>query len=163
MSRVLLLLLAGACADPASGPTGTHPTAIDLPGHNECLGEGEEMSAETCRAVVEEDGRLPTVAHNASGTPPDPYDPRLFDEDYAWLTAEAKRCTCVCCHSSVIGGPGTHRWDIEYQPVWIDSASDWALQVFAGYTDEYEQTLPSDDPARVQAVVDAEIERRRGE
>lgn len=155
------VLLVAACADSADAPPTPAQETIALPGHNDCLPEGEEMSEETCRAVVEADGRLPTVSSNSSGTPPDPEDPRLSDPEYEWLTAEVRRCTCVCCHSTVIGGPGSHRWDIEYQPVWIDSASDWALQVFAGYTDEYPQTLPTEDLDRLRAVVDGEIARRR--
>lgn len=133
---------------------------IDLPGHNDCLPEGERLSAETCLAVVEHDGRQPTSSSNVSGIVADPEDPRLDDPEYQWLAGEIERCTCVCCHAASYGGPGVHRWDLEHAPVWIDSANAWTLSVFVGDTDEYAQTLPTSDPDRMRAVIDRELERR---
>ncbi|MCB9679045.1 MAG: hypothetical protein H6737_28345 [Alphaproteobacteria bacterium] len=159
MRRAILpWVLLAACEPRAAEDTDVH--AVELPGHNECLPAGEAMSDAVCEAVVEHDGRLPTTSANASGTPPDADDPRLTDPEYQWLAGEVERCTCVCCHSGALGGPGVHRWDFDYEPVWIDSANDWVLQVFMGNTDEYDQTLPTDDPARLQAVVERELARR---
>ncbi|GDX80451.1 hypothetical protein LBMAG42_22620 [Deltaproteobacteria bacterium] len=145
-----------ACA-PGERDSGAAPY---VPRHNECLPEGEAMSEATCRAVVEEDGRLPTHGGNKSGTEPDPVDPRLSDPEFLWMTAEVRRCTCSCCHTESWGGPGVYYWNLEFAPVWTDSASSWTLSVFAGLTGEANQTLPTDDLERLQAWVEAEGIRR---
>ena len=149
----------GLLAGCGTGEGGPH-TDVELPGHNECLPEGEVMSEETCLAVVEHDGRQPTSSSNVTGIAPDPDDPRLDDPEYQWLASEIERCTCVCCHTASYGGPGVHRWNFEHAPVWIDSANEWTLSVFVGDTNEYDQTLPTDDPERMRAVIDREPERR---
>lgn len=153
------ILLWTACTD-APKTAETLTDGPELPGHNDCLPEGEVMSDEICLAVVEEDGRLPTTSHDASNMAPLADDPRLTDPDYLWLQSEIERCTCRCCHTTGLGGPGVHRWDLAYKPVWIDSASDWALDVLRGETDEYEQTLPSSDPDRVWETIGLELTRR---
>ncbi|MEQ1506152.1 MAG: hypothetical protein ABMB14_28225 [Myxococcota bacterium] len=153
--------LAG-CAAPSgvSGAPDPIDTAENLPGHDACLPVGEAMSDDVCRAVVRHDNRIATVSSESSGVPaPDP-DPRLTDPEYQWLTSEVRRCTCSCCHSTEIGGPGSHRWDLDFEPMWIDSASDWALTVFVGDTEEPDQTLPSSDPERLRRVIDRELSRR---
>ena len=161
-NSIALVLFAtlGACDPTEQTPVET-PTVADLPGHNECLPPGEVMDDDTCLAVVEHDGRSPTTGANQTGMAPDPEDPRLTDPDYLWLEAEIERCTCVCCHKGSLGGPGVHRWDFEYEPVWIDSANDWTLAVFMGDTEEYEQTLPTEDQERLREVITRERERRR--
>ena len=138
-----------------------HPdTAPDLPTHSECLPEGEQMSEETCLAVVKHDNRLPTVSYYmANVEAPDP-DPRIDDVDYLWLAEQAQRCTCSCCHTSSLGGPGIFRWDLEFEPMWIDSATDWTLKVFAGFTYSEDQVLPIEDQDRLQRIVQAELDRR---
>jgi hypothetical protein len=151
------LLAPLACSDPAPSAPAPHP---DLPGHSECLPVGEQMSDEVCLAVVEEDGRVPTVSFNVSGVPSRPDDPRLQDPDFQWLESEIRRCTCSCCHSSEIGGPGSHRWDLAFLPVWIDSASGWSLTVLRGDTEEPDQTLPSSDPERLWDLIELELDRR---
>lgn len=152
-----------ACAEDPRDPLETGTEGPDLPGHNDCLPQGERMTDETCLAVVEEDGRMPTTSYNVSGMDPLPDDPRLQDEDYLWLQSEIERCTCRCCHTAGLGGPGVHRWDLAFQPVWIDSAASWSLLVLRGDTDEYEQTLPSDDPERLWQTVERELQRRKQE
>lgn len=153
---MLLLLL--ACATPGED---TAPAAhLDLPGHNDCLPEGEEMSEETCLAVVEAEGKYPTVSENKAGIDAPSDDPRLEDPELAWLTAEVKRCACACCHTARWGGAGVYFWDLDFEPVWIDSASLWSLSVFGGYTEEYEQTLPTDEIERVRAYLEREADRR---
>lgn len=153
LSVTMLLWACGRDA-PDSG------AAIDVPGHNDCLAEGEEMSEETCLAVVEEAGKYATVSENKSGAEAPSDDPRITDEDYAWLAGEVKRCACSCCHTASWGGAGVYFYDLEFAPVWIDSASRWTLQVLGGWTEDPDQTLPSTDIARVRAVIEAELARR---
>lgn len=153
-----VLLLLAACVDPTLEDSGE--PAIDLPGHNECLPDGQTMQDDACLAVVEDQGRYPTVSENKSGDVVDPDDPRQFDPEYVWLTTQARQCTCSCCHTKSWGGAGVYFWDLDYKPVWTDSASMWSLSVFAGLTDEYVQTLPVEDIERVRAYYDVERERR---
>jgi hypothetical protein len=129
-----------------------------LPEHSEC--QVDPMPDTICQEVVEEDPRQPTTSINQSDMPPIPDDPRLTDEDYMWLTDQIKKCTCVCCHSTNLQGPGTYFWDIDFDPIWIDSANSWSLIVLAGKTEEPDQTLPSEDPERVVEIIDREISRR---
>jgi hypothetical protein len=134
---------------------------VVLPGHNDCLPEGEEMSEEICRAVVAADPRQPTVSENKAPEEAGPNDQRLQDPEFLWVTSEVNRCTCRCCHTKSWGGPGVYFWDLEFEPVWVDSASNWSLSVFAGKTGEVEQTLPTEDIERLEAWVDGELDRRR--
>jgi len=136
-----------------------HPTT-SLPTHDECLPPGERMSDETCLAVIEHDGRLPGQSFDKSGVEVVGDDPRVGSDDLLWLTAEIERCTCSCCHQSELGGPGAYFWDLDYDGVWLDSASRWSLQVLAGIHDSENQVLPSDDLPRVQQIVLDEIARR---
>jgi len=158
MKTPLFALLLCACAPGASDPVDSG--APILPGHNDCLPEGQVMDDATCTAVVEEDGRMPTTPSRAPGTTNQADDPRMDDPELAWLLTEVRRCTCVCCHTNHIGGPGSHRWDIEFEPVWIDSMSDWSISVFGGYTDEPNQTLPSTDPVRLRTLLQRELQAR---
>jgi hypothetical protein len=154
------IFLACAGADLDSGDRGP---GIRIPGHNECLPEGEEMTAEVCLAVVEDQGRSPTASENKSGDEPGESAPRLDDPELQWLTSEVNRCACRCCHTASWGGAGVYFWDLEYSPVWTDSASLWSLGVFAGWTEEDDQTLPTADIERVRAYVQSEWDRRGGE
>ncbi len=153
-----MFLLFVACAPPADD---SEPT-LDLPEHNECLAHGEAYSDETCLAVVEQDGRFPGVSENKSGAEAPADDPRLADPELQWLTAEIERCACTCCHRARYGGPGAYFWDLDFSPVWIDSASLWSLSVLGGYTEDETQTLPTDEIERVRAYLEVEAERRRG-
>ena len=150
----MFLLALGCVAEPDSSP------APVLPGHNDCLAEGESFSAEVCSGVVAEQGRVATVSENKSGDAQDATDARQFDPELAWVTGEVTRCACACCHTQRYGGAGVYAWDLDWNPVWSDSASGWSLSVFAGYTSEPDQTLPTADLARLRAWVDAEIDRR---
>jgi hypothetical protein len=158
VNRTVWLLATWACA----GTETTRPAIdpVDLPGHSDCLPDGEEMSAEVCLAVVEADGRSPNVSSDQSDAPPPVPETRLDDPEYQWLTAEVKRCTCSCCHTMAYGGPGVHRWDLDFEPVWIDSMDDWAVNVFVGEAWSENQYLPTDDPERLQAVIGTELARR---
>jgi hypothetical protein len=161
MRLVPLLLL--ACAPDPGEPSADHAVAADtaepLPGHNEC--RAEALSTETCLAVVEADGRYPTTAEDRSYTDPVADDPRATDPELAWLRDDLRRCACACCHMGSVGGPGAYFWDLEWEPVWIDSASTWTIGVLLGETGEGNQTLPLGDRARASAILEAERERRR--
>ncbi len=150
-----------ACTSPPPDSGGS--PVLDLPEHSECLpSAGDSYSDAICQAVVDEAGRQPTVSENKSGMPPDWTDPRLNDPEYRWLTSEVKRCACRCCHTGAFGGAGVYFWNLEHQPVWIDSASGWSLSVLGGWTDEDDQTLPTDDIDRLRALIEAEMDRRQG-
>lgn len=156
LSGMLLALLLSC----APAPVTDSAAAPQLPGHNDCLPEGEAYSDEVCLAVVEADGRYPGYTEDKTDGRATADDPRLDDPDYQWLTDQASRCVCACCHRARYEGPGIYFWDLDYEPVWIDTASTWSLRVFAGWTDEVEQTLPTDDPERLRAAVQAELDRR---
>jgi hypothetical protein len=148
-----------ACAsDPPD--SGAPAEGIYIPGHNECLAEGEEMSEATCLAVVEDFGHYPTVSEEKTGYAAPLDDPRALDPEYLWLTAQIKRCTCNCCHHTSYGGPGAYFWDLDFLPVWTDSASRWSLSVLGGWTEEPDQTLPTEDLERVRAYIEGEYDRR---
>lgn len=155
-----VLLLALACA-PSPEPVDTGAPPVDIPGHNECLPLGEEMTEDVCLAVVEDFGHYPTTSENKSGDEPRPDDPRAEDPELAWITSEVKRCACSCCHTARWGGAGVYFWDLDWAPVWTDSASLWSLSVFGGYTEDYDQTLPTAEIERVRAWLELEAERRR--
>jgi hypothetical protein len=156
---MVLTLLMGCGQSTGAGAV---PIASEthLPEHSECVPEGQEMSVEICLAVVEADGRQPSQSFYKVSTPPPDPDPRMEDPEYGWLTSEASRCTCICCHSTSTGGPGVFHWDLDFEPMWIDSASDWTLLVFSGMEYSAHQALPTDDVPRLQALIQAELDRR---
>lgn len=148
-----------ACATDPTPPVPVD-TGTDLPTHSACLPAGEAMDEATCRAVVAHDGRQPTASLFKAGV--EAPSPEIRDDaDLAWLTAEARRCTCSCCHTAGWGGPGVHAWDLAYEGVWLDSASDWSLRVLSGIEPSADQQLPTDDPDRLLSIIGRELERRQ--
>ncbi|HEX5661826.1 MAG TPA: hypothetical protein VFX59_31760, partial [Polyangiales bacterium] len=109
-----------------------------------------------------------------------PDDPRLSDQPYldelAWVTSQIEATGCVCCHDSKVLGKQAGEWDIRLGPLWLDSLSDTGLALFAGLADSSvlgayppaenygfnrEITgIPSDDSARMQKFMLAELTRR---
>jgi hypothetical protein len=156
-----MIWLLACTPSPEPVETGDSSRYLDLPEHSECFELGHVMDEATCLAVVEEDGRYPTVSENKSGIEPDLDDPRIGDPELEWMRSEIQRCTCSCCHTKPWGGPGVYFYDLTWEPVWIDSASNWSLRVLKGDTNDEVQTLPSTDPERFEAVIEAELERRR--
>lgn len=154
---MLMLLACAASEVPVDDTAPAHP---DLPEHSSCPGD-EALTDEVCLAVVEEDGRYPTYSVNRSYNPDVEDDPRLEDPDYIWLEEQIRDCTCTCCHRTAFGGPGVYLWDLDYEPVWIDSMSSWSMRTFAGETDEAAQTLPVEDVERFLSVIEAERQYRR--
>jgi hypothetical protein len=109
-----------------------------------------------------------------------PDDPRLSDTTYmdelAWVRSEAESSACACCHSSSRTPSGAAVWDTEAGSLWIDTVSDEALAMLAGFTDSAafgflptaqnngfdrsETGLPTTDVTRLRAFVTRELERR---
>ena len=156
------LALLVACAPSGGDSAAPTETALpDVPGHNDCLAEGEEMTEEVCLQVVEVDGRYPTVSEDKSDLAGIEADRRAEDPELLWLTDEIRRCTCSCCHTARWGGPGVYFWDLDFEPVWIDSASLWTLSVFGGWTEEDAQTFPLEDLDRVRSYIEGVQDYRR--
>ncbi|MCA9609544.1 MAG: proteinase inhibitor [Myxococcales bacterium] len=107
-------------------------------------------------------------------------DPRLEDADYLaevdWVRSQAEASACSCCHSASRTPSGAAVWDTEAGPLWIDTVTDEALAMIAGYTDsaafgflEASQNngfdrsrtgLPTTDVPRLQAFAERELARR---
>lgn len=116
----------------------------------------------------------------ASPTVPDPEDPRLDDEAYlaevAWIKDQAESSACSCCHTASETPEGAAIWDTEAGALWIDTVTDEALAMLAGYTDSaafgfldagenntFDRSatgLPTTDSARLLAFAERELERR---
>lgn len=110
----------------------------------------------------------------------DPSDPRLDDaaylEEVAWVRAQAEASACVCCHSDADTPSGPALWNIDAGDLWIDTVSDEALAMFAGFTpsasfgflpveenngfDRSTTGLPTTDVPRLQAFAETELARR---
>ncbi len=111
---------------------------------------------------------------------PNPADPRLDDAEYmaevTWVKEQAEASACVCCHSETGTPSGPAVWDIEAGDLWIDTVSDEALAMFAGFTpsdsfgylpaeqnngfDRSITGLPTTDVERLQAFAEMELGRR---
>jgi hypothetical protein len=107
-------------------------------------------------------------------------DPRIDDaafmDELAWMTQQVEACACVCCHDSRSFGGRFGQWDIALGPIWLDTLSDEGLVLFAGLADSttlgaypaeqnhgFDRTrtgIPTTDTARMQAFLNAELERR---
>jgi len=112
--------------------------------------------------------------------PMDPDDPRLDDTEYMaeldWVRSQAEASACSCCHSDSGTPSGPAAWSFEAGPLWIDTVSDEALAMMAGYTDsaafgffEVEDNngfdrsttgLPTTDIPRLRAFAARELSRR---
>jgi hypothetical protein len=111
---------------------------------------------------------------------PSATDPRLADTHFmselSWVTKQVEACGCTCCHDSRQNDGKTGQWDITRGPIWLDTLSDSGLALFVGDADSsalgaypaqdnhgFDRSLtglPTDDTARMQAFLRAELARR---
>ena len=121
----------------------------------------------------------PYYAEDA-GVEMDPEDPRLDDAEYMaevdWLKEQAEASACACCHTASDTPEGAAIWDTEAGPLWVDTISDEALAMLAGFTDSAgfgflpaeenngfdrsETGLPTTDVPRLRAFAERELARR---
>jgi hypothetical protein len=107
-------------------------------------------------------------------------DPRLADTTYMgevdWLRTQAEASACACCHTASRTPAGAGIWDTEAGPLWVDTVSDAALAMLAGFTDSaafgylpaaqnngFDRSttgLPTTDVPRLQAFATRELARR---
>ena len=158
-----------------NGPGGSVCTNVIISGSTE---PGRKFADYADCSVV-----LTQRPYSASTSPvanSDPDDPRLSDAAYLaevdWLKAQAESSACSCCHSSSVTPAGAAEWDTEAGRLWIDTVSDEALAMFAGFTDSaafgylpVEQNngfdrsstgLPTTDAPRLRAFAERELNRR---
>ena len=112
-------------------------------------------------------------------TESDDNDPRLSDpefmEELRWTKTQLEATGCICCHSSdvtqMVGA-----FDVEYEPIWLDSMGDRGLAVMAGIIDTSVFGVypaqenngfsrdgvgaPTTDVTRFQTFFEQELERR---
>ena len=109
----------------------------------------------------------------------DESDPRYSDEIYQqesnWVKEQVKACACVCCHDDrAPRGPST--WSVDAGPLWVNTMSDTAVAMFAGYIDSsslgafmpeenngfdrIQSAMPTTDVQRMLAFFQAEFDRR---
>lgn len=106
-------------------------------------------------------------------------DPRhqdtAFVEDSNWIREQVESCACVCCHTER-APDGPSMWSIDDGPLFIDSMSDTAIAMFAGYIDSdtfggfdpsenngfnrLDSALPTTDVERTLGFFEAEFQRR---
>jgi hypothetical protein len=119
------------------------------------------LSDSICNCVVASDERPFGESGDLSETPSVSPDERVGDSALAHWNDEIRRTRCGCCHNTSFRGPGTAYWDLAFEPVWVDSASDVRLRVMSGEGDKPGQTVPFPDPAPFRAFVEQEIARRQ--
>ncbi len=106
-------------------------------------------------------------------------DPRLQDPSFVtesnWIRDQVAACACVCCHTDE-APQGPSMWSIDDGPLFIDSMSDTAIAMFAGYIDSnafgafdpdqnngfdrLRSALPTTDVPRTLAFFQDEFTRR---
>jgi len=132
----LSVLIAASCGD--SGPN-DDPSAVGSDGflipledgritNGTCVAEGELFRDTYDCAVVEGPGPGSEAGPRSKVTDADPA--RLQDPDAEWARAQVNACSCICCHSE--GGRGAAWWAADFEPFWVDAATDSALQSLSG-------------------------------
>ena len=183
----------GACAGETGGPIITDPFT---PFAEVCVDDPKAPNGEVCvwnaiSGAVQEGyafkdygdcdavrTQRPYVPYDA-GLTSDPNDPRLDDPawvaEFGWVTAQVESTACVCCHSTS-APDGASGWHLDLEPIWLNSANDDAVAMFAGWTDSFafgafdaevlygfDRTttgIPTTDPDRFIAFMEAELARR---
>ncbi len=114
-----------------------------------------------------------------AGEPVPTSDGRMQNASYmaelAWVKKEVEACACVCCHDG--NSPrGASKWSTDAGPLWVDSMSNTAIAMFAGYIDSsalgafrpeenngfdrLQSAMPSTDPSRMVNFFKGEFQRR---
>ena len=137
-----------------------------------CVAEGSLFRDEYDCSLVEgptPGSTDPATSHAGAADPA-----RVEDPDAAWALSQLRSCSCVCCHGE--GGRGASYWSTDFEPFWVDSARDSALESLGPSPDrtphsEYlnpeknhgfvrEQGPPTTDPDRMAAFFQRQIEFR---
>lgn len=186
----------GCAATGDEGPGAIVPETPDcrdpLPGEPPGLSDGQVCTPTMISGSTEPGRRYDQYAdcdvvrtqrpYYAMPTPieEDPSDPRLADDGYMaevdWLREQAEASACTCCHSTSSTPSGAAAWDTEAGRLWIDTLSDEAVAMFAGFTDSAafgyfpvevsngfdrsETGLPTTDVPRLRAFAERELTRR---
>lgn len=128
-----------------------------------------------CDAVLTQ---RPYIPYGPAGTS-SPDDARLDDPawmaEFGWFTNEVEACACTCCHSET-APDGPAGFYVEAGPIWLDTASDEAVAMFAGWIDSgafgafppeenqgFDRSttgLPTTDVPRMVAFLEDELARR---
>lgn len=143
-----------------------------------CVPEGHLFTDYfSCPSIVGPQGD-PSIDSAAQVVNPDPA--RLEDPDLEWSVGQLRACSCICCHGppgSPPDGPtgeGRYLWDYTFAPTWTDSVSNTGLSKLSSAPpvtsppaetnhgfDRNTITLPTNNPARMKAFLQRELERRR--
>lgn len=187
----------GCTASGDEGPGAIVPTEPDcrepLAGSEPGLSEGGQVCTPTLISASTEPGRRFSdyadcdvvrtqrpYYEDATEITTDPSDPRLDDDEYmaelGWVKEQAEASACVCCHSDSGTPDGPAVWNTEAGDLWIDTVSDEALAMFAGFTpsdsfgylppeenngfDRSTTGLPTTDVERLRAFAELELDRR---
>jgi hypothetical protein len=114
-----------------------------------------------------------------AGEPVPTSDARLQNAGYlaeaAWVKEQVEACACVCCHDDR-APRGASKWSVDRGPLWVDSMSNTAVAMFAGYVDSsslgaftpgtnngfdrLRSAMPSTEPTRMVGFFEAEFQRR---
>lgn len=129
----------------------------------------------SCESLYDTRGYYP-VPVEYDTTPDARLDDPEWVEEYEWMTEQAASCSCVCCHSDISTPEGPAKWFIEADPIWINSADDYAMAFFAGWVDSSNfgmlppwdnngfdrgtTGIPTTDIDRMKAFLEGELERR---
>lgn len=160
---------------PGNGPDGRVCTPTIISGSTE---PGRQYADYASCEVVRT--QRPYYARRPRTTPAGADDPRTSDASYmaevGWLRGQAEASACACCHTASRTPSGAAIWDTEAGPLWVDTISDGALAMLAGFTDSaafgylpvdenngFDRSttgLPTTDVPRLQAFATRELERR---
>jgi len=167
---VILALFSMSCSADRCHPSGDSVDDEDEAIKNgTCAVQGTLFEDSLSCSKVE--GPCPGKRGEASAKVADDPD-RLADPDLDWAREQLGACSCSCCHH--IGAIADHKWAWDFDPVWTVSAESSVLRELNSTADaEYrieaasnngfsvrELHLPTTDPARMQAFIARELERR---
>jgi hypothetical protein len=158
---------------PGAGPDGQVCTWNLI---SACTEEGRSYLEYGDCDVVRTNRPYYSVPTRPVGADDDPrHDDAEFVEESAWIRAQVESCACVCCHTDRTPD-GPSMWSIDDGTLFMDSMSDTAIAMFAGYIDSsafgafdpaanngfnrIDSALPTTDVERTLAFFEAEFRRR---